>query len=57
MVAVIVRVETPIDPETSAALPEASTTIIVSPMARPKPSTIEAKMPGIAAGSTTRLII
>ncbi len=57
MVAVIVRVETPIDPETSAAFPEARTTIIVSPIARPNPRTSEAKIPGIAAGRTTREII
>jgi hypothetical protein len=36
-----------------AALPEAIRTIIVSPMARPKPSTHPARMPGAAAGRTT----
>ena len=37
-----------------AALPEAISTIIVSPMARPNPSTTAARTPGAAAGSTTR---
>ena len=46
----MVRVETPIEPETSAALPDASTTIIVSPIARPKPSTSEAEIPGHRGG-------
>ena len=54
MVAVIVRVEWPSCASRSAALPDARTTIIVSPMARPKPSTIAAAMPGAAAGRTTR---
>src|SRR5690606_37012526 len=39
--------------ERMAAFPEAISTIIVSPMARPKPRTIAAKMPGEAAGRTT----
>src|SRR4051794_30864725 len=39
--------------EVIAALPEAMSTIIVSPMARPKPSTHAAKIPGVAAGKTT----
>ena len=43
--------------ETMAALPDARTTIIVSPTARPKPSTIAAAMPGAAAGSTTRSVV
>ena len=37
-----------------AALPETIRTIIVSPIARPKPRIIAAPMPGIAAGKTTR---
>ncbi len=37
-----------------AALPEAISTIMVSPMARPKPSTTAASTPGAAAGRTTR---
>src|SRR5580658_9803247 len=37
-----------------AALPDAMTTIIVSPMARPNPSTVAAAIPGAAAGKTTR---
>ena len=38
--------------DTIAAFPDAISTIIVSPMARPNPSTIPAAMPGKAAGST-----
>ena len=34
------------------ALPLAMSTTIVSPIARPKPSTTAAKTPGAAAGST-----
>jgi len=53
MVAVIVRQESKIDPETIEALPLAISTIIVSPIARPKPRTHAANTPGSAAGSTT----
>src|ERR1051326_5778803 len=38
--------------ETMEALPEAMSTIIVSPMARPNPSTQAANTPGNAAGNT-----
>ena len=38
-----------------ATCPEASSTIIVSPMARETPSTIAATMPDSAAGNTTRV--
>ena len=54
MVAGSVRTESPRLQEVMAALPEAMSTIIVSPMARPKPSTTAASTPGAAAGSTTR---
>ena len=37
-----------------AALPDAISTIMVSPIARPKPKTTPAAMPGSAAGRTTR---
>ena len=37
-----------------AALPDAISTIIVSPIARPKPKTTPAAIPGSAAGRTTR---
>jgi hypothetical protein len=53
MVAVIVRVERSKLMSRRAALPEAMTTIIVSPIALPNPRTIDAAMPGAAAGTTT----
>ena len=49
-----VRTESTGDQERTAAFPDAISTIIVSPMARPKPRTQAASTPGIAAGSTTR---
>src|SRR6266487_150327 len=42
------------DQERTAAFPDAIRTIIVSPMARPNPSTQAASTPGDAPGSTTR---
>ena len=43
--------------EVMAAFPEAINTIMVSPIARPKPSTMPAKIPGKAAGNTTRSVV
>ena len=53
MVAVMVRAESKMLPDMMLALPLAMSTIMVSPMARPKPSTMAAKTPGSAAGRTT----
>ena len=52
MVAVTERVESKRLADTMLALPLAISTTIVSPMARPKPSTTAANTPGAAAGST-----
>src|SRR3989442_819461 len=52
MVAVIVRHESKIEPDMMLALPDAINTIIVSPIARPNPSTHAANTPGSAAGRT-----
>ena len=48
----MLRVESKRLPETMLALPLAIRTTIVSPMARPNPSTTAAKTPGMAAGRT-----
>ncbi len=53
MVAVIVRQESKMDRDMIEALPLAISTIIVSPIARPNPSTQAANTPGNAAGNTT----
>ena len=55
--AAIVRAESAKLAETMAALPDAISTIIVSPTARPSPSATPAAMPGLAAGSITRAIV
>ena len=57
MVAANVRIESVGEKERMGALPEAISTIIVSPIARPKPRTLAARTPGIAAGSTTRAAV
>src|SRR2546423_1318781 len=54
MVAENVRIEEVGESESTAAFPDAIRTIIVSPIARPKPSTHAASKPGDDAGSTTR---
>lgn len=54
MVAGSVRTESPRLQEVMAALPEAISTIMVSPMDRPKPRTTPARTPGAAAGRITR---
>ena len=57
MVADSVRTESARVADMIAALPEAISTIIVSPTARPRPSATPAAMPGLAAGRTTFRIV
>src|SRR5881409_1710433 len=57
MVAEIVRAESVRLADTIAALPDAISTIIVSPTARPNPSATPAAMPGLAAGRITRPMV
>ena len=54
MFAESVRMPLKSDQSSTGVLPVAISTIIVSPTARPKPTMIAEKMPGLAVGSTTR---
>jgi len=57
MVADTVRAESAGLADRMAALPDAMSTIMVSPTARPRPSAMPAARPGPAAGTTTRTMV
>ena len=52
-----VRMPLKIDQSITGVLPVAISTIIVSPTARPKPTMMAEKTPGLAVGSTTRTAV
>ncbi len=57
MLADSVRKPLKIDQSITGVLPVAISTIIVSPTARPKPTMIAEKTPGLAVGITTRIAV
>ena len=57
MLADSVRMPLKIDHSMIGVLPVAISTIIVSPTARPKPTIVAEKTPGLAVGSTTRTAV